>query len=60
MNSIQPKTKELVRFNSGCHGNPVTIAMRYMADAYRPNENSIRLKANVLQSEKYFPIILII
>ena len=34
--------------------------MRYVADAYRPNENLIRLKANVLQSEKYFPIILII
>ena len=29
-------------------------------DVYRPNKNLIRLKANVLQSEMYFPIILII
>ena len=60
MNSIQPKTKKLVKFHSGCHGNPVIIAIRYVADAYRPNENLIQLEANVLQSEMYFPIILII
>ena len=60
MNSIRTKTKELVKFHSDCHGNPVAIAMRYVADAYCPNENLIRLKANVLQSEMYFPIILII
>ena len=58
MISVRPKTKELVKFHSGCHGNPVTIAMRYVADAYRPNENLIRL--GVLQSEMYFSIILII
>ena len=56
MNSIRPKRKELVKFHSGCHGNPVTIAMRYMADAYCPNENLIQLIANVLQSEMYFPL----
>ena len=60
MNPIHPKTKDLVKFHSGCHGNPLTIALRYVADAYRPSENLIRLKANVLQSEMYFPIILII
>ena len=60
MNSIQPKTKELVKFHSDCHGNPVTIAMRYVADVYHPNENLIRLKANMLQNEMHFPIILII
>ena len=54
MNSIWPKTKELMKFHFGCHGNPVTIAMRYVADAYSPNENLIQLKANVLQSEMYF------
>ena len=58
MNSIRPKTKELVKFHSGCHGNPVTIAMRYVADAYRPDENLIRL--SVLKSEMYFSVILII
>ena len=60
MNSIRPKTKELVKFHSGYHGNPVTIAMRYVADPYCPNENLIRFKANVLKSEMYFPIILVI
>ena len=38
MNSIQPKTKELTIHHCGCHGNLVIIAMRYMADAYCPNE----------------------
>ena len=28
MNSIWPKTKELLRFHSDCHSNTVTIAMR--------------------------------
>ena len=67
MKSIWPKTKKLLRFYSGCHGNQVTIAMRYEADAYHPKEepyqmhvNLIRLKAKELQSEMYFPIILII
>ena len=34
MNSIRYKTKELLRFHVGCHGNEVTIAMRHVADAY--------------------------
>ena len=38
MDSIQLKINELLMFYSGCHGNLVTIAMRYMADAYCPNE----------------------
>ena len=33
MDSIRLKTKELFRFHCGCHGNEVTIAMRYVADA---------------------------
>ena len=28
------RTKELLTFHSGCHGNWVTIATRYVADAY--------------------------
>ena len=32
------KTKELVTCYCGCHGNLVTIAMRYVADAYCPKE----------------------
>ena len=38
MDSIQLKIKELLTYHCGCHGNLVTIAMRYVADAYRPKE----------------------
>ena len=38
MDSIQLKTKELLTYHCGCHGNLVTIATRYVADAYRPIE----------------------
>ena len=34
MNSIQFNTNELLMFHSGCHGNQVSIVMRYEADAY--------------------------
>ena len=36
--SIQLKTKELLIHHCGCHGNIVTKAMRYVADAYCPKE----------------------
>ena len=35
MDSIQLKTKELLTYHCGCHGNLVTIVTRYVADAYR-------------------------
>ena len=38
MDSIQLKTKELGTYYCGCHGNLVTIATRYVADAYCPKE----------------------
>ena len=38
MNSIRPKTKQLVTYYCGCHGDLVTIATRYVADAYCPKE----------------------
>ena len=38
MNSIQYKTKELSRFQSGSLGNEVTIAMRNAADVYHSKE----------------------
>ena len=38
MDSMQLQTKELVPYYCGCHGNLVTIAMRYVADAYCPKE----------------------
>ena len=33
MGSIALKTNELLTYHCGCHGNLVTIATRYMADA---------------------------
>ena len=38
MNSIQVKTKELLRFHSGCNGKHVTIATRYVAETYHPKK----------------------
>ena len=38
MNSLPLKTKELLRYHSGCHSNIVTIATVYVADAYYPKE----------------------
>ena len=38
INSIRLKTNELLMFHSGCHGNQVSIATRYEADAYCPRE----------------------
>ena len=38
MDSTPLKTKELVTYYSGCHGNLVTIAKRYVADADCPKE----------------------
>ena len=38
IDSILPKTKELVRYYCGCHGNLVTIATRFVAGAYCPEE----------------------
>ena len=38
IDSIRPKTKELLSYYCGCHGNLVTIATRYVADAFCPKE----------------------
>ena len=38
MNSIGLTTKKLWMFHFGCHGNQVSIAMRYEADAYCPSQ----------------------
>ena len=40
---IQLKTKELLRFHFGCHGNSVTIALRYVADVYCPKEHPCQI-----------------
>ena len=54
MDSIRLKIKELVTYYCGCHGNLITIATRYMADACcskespLPNMDSIQLKTKEL------------
>ena len=44
MDSIRLKTKELLTYYCGRHGNLGTIAMRYVADAYCPNEPSYQIR----------------
>ena len=55
MDSIRLKTQELLTYHCGCHGNPVTIAARYVVGAYRAiaNMDSMRLKTKELQSKMY-------
>ena len=43
MNSIQLKTKELLKFYFGCHDNYVFMARRYIASAYYPNEGPYQI-----------------
>ena len=38
MTSTGLEKKELLTKNCGCHGNLVTIAMRYVSDAYHPGD----------------------
>ena len=54
MKSIQLETNELLMYHCGCHANPVTIAVRSVADCVLSlgkliaNMNSIWLKAKEL------------
>ena len=54
MNLVRLRTNKLLMFQSGRHGNQVSIATRYDADAYRPNEppyqiwTQLRLKTKEL------------
>ena len=41
--SIRLKTKELLMYHCGCYGSQVTIARRYVADAYRPIEPAYQI-----------------
>ena len=43
MDSIRPETKQLVTYYCGCHGNLVTIATRYVVDAYCPKEPTYQI-----------------
>ena len=43
VDSIWLKTKELLTYHYGCHSNLVTIATRYVADAYYPEKGSYQI-----------------
>ena len=43
MISVGLKTYKLLRYHCSCHGKLVTIAMRYVADAYRPRKASYQI-----------------
>ena len=43
VDSIWLKAKESLTFHNGCHSNLVTIAMRYVADAYHPKKGSYQI-----------------
>ena len=47
MDSIGLKTKELLTYYCGYHGNLVTIAMRYVADSYCPKESRAKYGLNM-------------
>ena len=37
------KADKLLRYYCGCHGKLVTIAMRYVADAYHPKKGPYQI-----------------
>ena len=44
--------KELLTYHFGCHSNLVTIAMRYMADAYHPKKASCQILPQYYSRQK--------
>ena len=50
--SIRLKTKELLTYQSFCHGNLVPIATRYVADAYHPKNIHTRYELNRTQDKR--------
>ena len=43
VDSIWLKKKELLTYHYGCHSNLVTIARRYVADAYYPKKGPYQI-----------------
>ena len=59
MTSIGLKIKELFTLHCGCHGNLVTIAMRYVADAYHTKKaSSTKYDFNSTQDKRVIHITL--
>ena len=51
MNLIPLKTKELCGYHCGCHGNIVTIAYMYLADAYYPKKSCAKYELNTIKDK---------
>ena len=51
MDLIWLKTKELLTYHCGCHGNLFTIAMRYVADAYHPEILYTKYGVNTIEDK---------
>ena len=45
MNFIQLKTKKLLRYSCGCHGNLATIATTYVADSFVLNIKMLNMNS---------------
>ena len=60
VDSIRPKTKELLMYCCSCHGNLVTTAMRYMADAYSPKEPPCQLWAQYILRQRSYECITVV
>ena len=58
MTSIGLKTKELLTEHHGCHGNLVTIAMRYVDDAYHTKTLHTKYDLNSTQDKRIIYITL--
>ena len=52
------KTKELLTYHYGCHSNLVTIATRYVADAYHPKKVHTKYDLNRTQDKRVIYITL--
>ena len=58
VDSIGLKTKELLTYHFGCHSNLVTIATRYVADAYHPKKVHTKYDLNRTQDKRVIYITL--
>ena len=60
VDSVRPKTKELLTYCCSCHGNLITIATRYMADAYSHKEPPCQLWTQYVLRQKSYECITVV
>ena len=58
VDSIWLKTNKLLTYHYGCHSNLVTIATRYVADAYHPNKDHTKYDLNRTKDKRVIYITL--